>query len=82
MWASLLIQTALAVKVYRIPETGTPPFSAMMQAVGLNRIDGDIYYFGGRDNDTLGKDQLFAFNYRSKTWRYFQPVTSTKPGND
>jgi hypothetical protein len=52
----------------------------MMQAAAYNPLQGDIYYFSGRNDDNEYVDVIAAFNVRSKRWRYIIPSNDAHPG--
>jgi hypothetical protein len=53
---------------------------SMMQATAYNPVQGDIYYFSGRNDDNEYLDLFAAFNVRSKRWRYIEPSNDQHPG--
>jgi hypothetical protein len=77
VWLIVVLQAA---KVYYIPETSTPPPMSMMQATAYNPVQGDIYYFSGRNDENNNLDLFAAFNVRSKRWRYIEPSNDAHPG--
>jgi hypothetical protein len=75
-----LIVGLQAAKVYYVPETSTPPPKSIFQATAYNPVQGDIYYFSGRNDDNDNIDLFAAFNVRSKIWRYIEPSDDEHPG--
>mmetsp|Transcript_27110 Transcript_27110/g.48645 ORF Transcript_27110/g.48645 Transcript_27110/m.48645 type:complete len:89 (-) Transcript_27110:930-1196(-) len=76
-----IVTYSSAAKVYKIPETGTPLIKGMFTLSALNPLTGEIFVFGGKNDEKPTIKQFAAYNTRNNTWRHIVVGSDTKPSD-